>query len=32
MHEEVDILTRLFLGACTTRNEDILVRMNVCVF
>ncbi len=25
MHEQIDILTRLFLGACATRNEDILV-------
>ncbi len=37
MHEQVAILTLLFLGACATRNEDILVithcvRMNVYVF
>ena len=37
MHEQVDILTSLFLGACVTRNEDMLViihcvRMNVCEF
>ncbi len=37
MHEQVDILTRLFLGACATSKEDILVMIhcvsiNVCVF
>ncbi len=30
MHEQVDILTHLFLGACAMRNEYVLVNNPLC--